>query len=209
MGSIGSPPTNAAAAVLEQTASCWSPALASAQVSPPPLRRPAPPPAICEEEASLTNGGYFGADNPDGTQATRRPSSAASLLTSGQNFFGEDASLDVKVALHRARSALLRRPRARGNWVQAFALHDSTGQGLLGRSEFEAFMASLDLKLSRREISSLAEHLLTRRGRAISLGDFSDAMTHCVPEETIRQDEDWAAGLCCGLLAGGAATNAQ
>jgi len=111
-----------------------------------------------------------------------------------------EAGYETQVLLARARGALLRRPRARGNWVQAFALHDVTGNGLLGCAEFAAFLQSLSLGLSRREAFMVTECLLGET-RTVSLGGFSEAITHASPSDP-RFDEAWALETACALAGG-------
>lgn len=81
-----------------------------------------------------------------------------------------EAGLEVKIFLLRVRGALLRRPRARGNWVQAFAFHDASGQGHLECSAFEAFF-SLTGAWSQppRDLCSDGVSLWEARGRHLRL----------------------------------------
>jgi len=111
-----------------------------------------------------------------------------------------EAGYEIQVLLARARGVLLRRPRALGNWVQAFALHDPSGQGVLGCAEFAAFLDSLSLGFSRREVFMVAECLLRENG-TVSLGSFSEAITHASPDA--HHNEAWAAATA-RALAGGA-----
>merc|ERR1712060_236530 len=104
-----------------------------------------------------------------------------------------------QVLLARARAALLRRPRSLGNWVQAFAHHDTTGQGLLGAPEFAAFLESLSLGLSCLEAQLITECLTGERG-AVTLGGFSEAITHA-SQSDMRYGEVWAAEVLSSSLA--------
>lgn len=105
---------------------------------------------------------------------------------------------ELQVLLARARGALLRRPRNLGNWVQAFAHHDTTGQGLLGAPEFAAFLESLSLGLSCAEAQLITECLTGERG-AVTLGGFSEAITHASPNIDVRYGEAWAAEALSSL----------
>lgn len=91
--------------------------------------------------------------------------------------------------MERVRGALLRRPRSLGNWVQAFAYHDTTGLGVLGTAEFVAFLASLSLGLSRVEVREVTQCLAD--GRGVSLGSFSQAITY-PPTSQLLASEAWA-----------------
>jgi len=87
---------------------------------------------------------------------------------------------DVQVILARARGALLRRPRAKGNWVQAFARHDTTGLGELSVDQFALFLQSLSVGLSFREVDAIVTCLLGDRS-TISLFVFGEAIEHASP----------------------------
>jgi len=103
----------------------------------------------------------------------------------------------------RIRSTLLRRPRGRGNWILAFARHDNTGKGVLGRAEFSAFLESLQLSLSRREVFLVGECLLAEE-QAISVNGFNDALSYAA-SGNLRFNEAWAlqaAGALAELLQG-------
>merc|ERR1712232_1321424 len=105
------------------------------------------------------------------------------------------------MGLARLRGALLRRPRSRGNWVQAFALHDTHGRGVLQCTEFEEFLESLALGVSRDEVVAVTECLAGQQC-AVSLGGFSEAIDRGGPtDDDGVHDEAWAAGWVCSLLA--------
>eukprot|EP00929_Paragymnodinium_shiwhaense_P036890 TRINITY_DN19721_c0_g1_i2.p1 TRINITY_DN19721_c0_g1~~TRINITY_DN19721_c0_g1_i2.p1 ORF type:complete len:721 (-),score=196.52 TRINITY_DN19721_c0_g1_i2:149-2311(-) len=175
-------------------------------LSPPPaLRRPVPPPGAVSTSPALSRA------PPPAPQG--QPGVGGGLAAPLPAWL--EASSGLQVVLARIRSALLRRPRARGNWVQAFALHDTTGQGFLGPREFEKFLEFLEVGLSRCELTGVAA-CLTRRGSCtVSLGGFSDAMSQdkksvalaiengSGKEETrdLLEDEAWAAGLVEKVLA--------
>lgn len=108
-----------------------------------------------------------------------------------------EAGYETQVCIARARSALLRRPRSLGNWVQAFAHYDTTGYGVLGCVEFPAFMESLSLGLSRFEVTLITD-CLTRASGSVSLGGFSEAITHGMPSEA-AYDEGWAVQAATAL----------
>lgn len=94
-----------------------------------------------------------------------------------------------QILLARARGALMRRPRSRGNWVQAFALHDTVGRGSLSRDAFIAFVEYLALGFSRQEVLALASSIANKG--EVSLSGFSDALsTPCALDSP--QDEEWA-----------------
>jgi len=189
----------------------------------PKLRRPAPPQASCrwviggahhlsssphrptgrqlhfEHSVSSPLKGAERCVSP--TKAQRCPAAAASFMP------WTEVGYELQVLLARARGALLRRPRSLGNWVQAFAHHDTTGQGLLGAPEFAAFLESLSLGLSHLEAKLVTECLTGERG-AVSLGGFSEAITHSSPSD-VRSSEAWAAdtlSAMAGSLPGGLAT---
>lgn len=103
---------------------------------------------------------------------------------------GVDMTYTSQVLLSRVRSSLLRRPRGRSNWVQAFALHDVTGRGMLGSAEFMSFLESLSLGLTRHEVCALSEHLTGDKG-SISLGGFNEAVMH-TPTSDASFDEPLA-----------------
>ncbi|CAE7191003.1 unnamed protein product, partial [Symbiodinium pilosum] len=82
------------------------------------------------------------------TQALATASGAVGARGARQSV---EISDEVQVVLARARQTLLRRPRAKGNWVQAFARHDTTGLGELSPEQFATFLQSLSVGLSLRE----------------------------------------------------------
>lgn len=81
--------------------------------------------------------------------------------------------------LARARQTLLRRPRAKGNWVQAFARHDTTGLGELSPEQFATFLQSLSVGLSLREVDLIVACLLGDRP-TVSLAVFGEAIEHAL-----------------------------
>jgi len=134
----------------------------------------------------------------DGTPATASATPATPVWA--------QAGQEIQLLVARIRSTLLRRPRGRGNWVLAFARHDNTGKGVLGRAEFSAFLESLQLGLSRREVFLVSECLLAE-GQAISVSGFNDALSY-VASGNLRFDEPWAlqaAGALAEVLQGGLA----
>lgn len=160
-------------------------------LSLPPLRRPAPPP-----------GSPLAASRPQPSPKTTMAKESSPART-WLNAAGGAASIssqtlaEVQVLLARLRGALLRRPRG-GNWVQAFARHDKTGAGLLGCAQFEAFLTSLSLGLSTREVRFLAESLAGPGSCGVSLGAFSEAITHAEPSDE-RFGEPWALDIATAL----------
>jgi len=198
--------------------------------APPQLQRPAPPPgrSLSPERRRSSGqlldpvcsvpplGGQLRgaaaqrvASPPEGlaafAAAAARPlisSPTEQHSPSGRPMPWAEAAYETQVLLTRVRSTLLRRPRARGNWVQAFALHDTTGQGLLSCGECAAFLESLSLGLSRSEVWTVAKCLAGDRGQ-VSLGCFSEAVSHAAMVDE-RFGESWARGAagtlaCCAL----------
>merc|ERR1712232_820197 len=104
-----------------------------------------------------------------------------------------EVTYEVQVLLARIRRLLLKRSRSQGNWVSAFAQHDTTGRGVLNHEQFEAFLASLVSGLSRYEIRLVAERLTRGEpGATITLGCFSDALErHGRTPEMRRFGEAW------------------
>lgn len=90
-----------------------------------------------------------------------------------------EISDEVQVILARARQTLLRRPRAKGNWVQAFARHDTTGLGELSPEQFATFLQSLSVGLSLREVDLIVACLLGDRP-TVSLAVFGEAIEHAL-----------------------------
>jgi len=84
----------------------------------------------------------------------------------------------------------------------AFACHDTTGQGVLDCFQFEAFLSSLNLGLSRDELAHLAASLVGPGGPGVALGTFSDAITNAQPLDR-RFGESWALAML-NALAGNA-----
>lgn len=130
------------------------------------------------------------------------PAAAAASATPGWAQAGQA----IHVLMARIRSTLLRRPRGRGNWVLAFARHDNTGKGVLGRAEFSTFLESLQLGLSRHEVFLVSECLLAEE-QGISVSGFNDALSYAA-SGNLRFDEAWAmqtAGALALALQGGLA----
>jgi len=154
---------------------------ASALVGAPTIRRPAPPSAMlpagsmrCPRTTGAA-GDFVGLQPHQFAATSRNMRSRTQLGETAEKWHSNDRTLEVKVLLCRIRSALLR--RRRGNWVQAFALHDTTGHGVLGREEFSSFLTSLGLGLSFREVQIVTENL-SGAEECVSLGLFSEAITH-------------------------------
>jgi len=77
---------------------------------------------------------------------------------------------------------------------------------VLGRAEFSAFLESLQLGLSRREVFLVGECLLAEE-QAISVSGFNDALSYAASGD-LRFDEAWAvqaAGALAAALQGGLA----
>lgn len=102
----------------------------------------------------------------------------------------EGTRYEVSVLMARARGELLRRPQARGNWVHSFALHDADGGGSLQRDAFVAFLESLKLRLSHREVLVIMQSLAGEEGSTVSLGSFSDAIENA-------NGAEWDGGVAC------------
>eukprot|EP00930_Biecheleria_cincta_P059821 TRINITY_DN45543_c0_g1_i1.p1 TRINITY_DN45543_c0_g1~~TRINITY_DN45543_c0_g1_i1.p1 ORF type:complete len:655 (-),score=107.13 TRINITY_DN45543_c0_g1_i1:8-1948(-) len=175
--------------------------LSGQQPPPPPPSEPSAP------RTPTASAGGFGAHGPYATSSKggrmfggQSPSPGglgASARPVPRTPFQSDLSWDAQVLLSRARGALLRRPRAKGNWVQAFARHDTTGLGELSRDQFSAFLQSLSLGLSSQEVELLANQLLAERP-GLSLFVFGEAIEHASPGEE-RFGEAWAADLASQL----------
>lgn len=93
--------------------------------------------------------------------------------------------------------------------MQAFAHFDVNGLGVLGCSQFEAFLSSLALGLSSQEVRLIAETLAgpdeAHAGAGVSLGAFSEAITRAAPTDQAF-GERWAlemAGYLVGRTARG------
>eukprot|EP00927_Polykrikos_kofoidii_P076683 TRINITY_DN73735_c0_g1_i1.p1 TRINITY_DN73735_c0_g1~~TRINITY_DN73735_c0_g1_i1.p1 ORF type:complete len:706 (+),score=118.99 TRINITY_DN73735_c0_g1_i1:78-2195(+) len=158
--------------------------------SPPPLRRPVPP---------MPGSQGVSIDGGDAAVARMRATAPARWT---------DERCDAKIPFARIRGGLTRRPRGQGNWVRAFALHDSTGRGLLKVAEFERFLQSMALGLSQQEIASVSSTLTHVQTGYVSLTSFSEAAMPTTSSRSGDTDEEtWAAGLACGLL--GAAPRAS
>lgn len=90
---------------------------------------------------------------------------------------GDNQRIDSETLIAHVREALVRRPRAKGNWVQAFALCDREGKGVLDVQDFVAFLGNLDLGLGSRESMAVADYLKTGSGTGcVTLGDFHKAL---------------------------------
>jgi len=142
----------------------------------PALRKPAPPPG-----------------RPLAASRTLRATGDASLRsrTPGDDDTDAQQLHEVAVLLYKIRNSLLR--RRRGNWVQAFALHDTTGHGVLGRQQFESFLISLGLCLSLHEVQLVTASLVGVHS-TVSLAHFSEAM-HSSDEHKLSQEEQQAQEL--------------
>lgn len=128
---------------------------------PPKRGMPRPPPPV----------GGFSASNWRPANKILETESAAPSSSRART--AVDMNEDVQVVLARARGALLRRPRAKGNWVQAFARHDTTGLGELSVDQFALFLQSLSVGLSLREVDAIVTCLLGDRS-TISLFVFGE-----------------------------------
>lgn len=135
---------------------------------PPKRGMPRPPPPV---------GGFSASNWRPGNKILETESAAPS---SSRARTAVDMNEDVQVVLARARGALLRRPRAKGNWVQAFARHDTTGLGELSVEQFALFLQSLSVGLSLREVDAIVTCLLGDRS-TISLFVFGEAIEHASP----------------------------
>eukprot|EP00746_Dinoflagellata_sp_MGD_P056138 gnl/MRDRNA2_/MRDRNA2_243621_c0_seq1.p1 gnl/MRDRNA2_/MRDRNA2_243621_c0~~gnl/MRDRNA2_/MRDRNA2_243621_c0_seq1.p1 ORF type:complete len:145 (-),score=19.40 gnl/MRDRNA2_/MRDRNA2_243621_c0_seq1:82-465(-) len=90
---------------------------------------------------------------------------------------GDKQRINSEALIAQVRDALVRRPRAKGNWVQAFALCDREGRGVLDVQDFVAFLGNLDLGLGSRESMAVADYLKTGTGPGcVTLGDFHKAL---------------------------------
>eukprot|EP00435_Cladocopium_sp_Y103_P060724 s896_g22.t1 len=116
---------------------------------PPKRGMPRPPPPV---------GGFSASNWRPGNKVLEAESAAPTSSSRART--AVDMNEDVQVVLARARGALLRRPRAKGNWVQAFARHDTTGLGELSVEQFALFLQSLSVGLSLREVMLAADKLL-------------------------------------------------
>lgn len=171
----------------------------------PPLHRPAPPPGSPSpgrrSSGVAPTGGVAGCPAPPRTAKVCEGAPGA-FPAPRAAFPLQNAGHGPQVLLSRARSALLRRPKQGGNWVQAFAKHDVSGCGLLGRTQFEAFLESLAIGFSTREIRIVADAIVGTDPASeggVSLGTFSDAITQAVPTEQ-QFGEQWALNMVDGLL---------
>eukprot|EP00913_Durusdinium_trenchii_P012779 g11997.t1 len=109
---------------------------------PPKRGMPRPPPPVGGLSASNWRSNKIVETEQAGPMSSSRARTAVEM------------NEDVQVVLARARGALLRRPRAKGNWVQAFARHDTTGLGELSVEQFAFFLQSLSVGLSLHEARS-------------------------------------------------------
>jgi len=177
----------------------------------PPLRRPAPPSpgspgAAQRRQPSPVLGDRSSDREQHGASPARRLGSACAMparsmadlqVTARPASAWADAGHEAQVLLARARGAIQRR----GNWLQAFVRHDVTGEGLLACEQFEAFLVSLSLGLSRQEAHLVAEALARSSGSGsggVSLGGFSEAITNAVPSEQ-GFGEQWALDMVSPL----------
>jgi len=135
---------------------------------PPKRGMPRPPPPVGGFSASNWRPGHKLLEAETVASSSRPRSTAVEM------------NEDVQVILARARGALLRRPRAKGNWVQAFARHDTTGLGELSVDQFALFLQSLSVGLSFREVDAIVTCLLGDRS-TISLFVFGEAIEHASP----------------------------
>jgi len=206
MGSIPQPPAHARQKLSGSPARRVAPFVGMDRPPPPP------PQTLPKRPALLTGAGRW-MDSPtkpmapdrefggplSGPSGTERCVSPVRGLAGGaavpsrqtvRSMPWAEAGYETRALLARVRNTLLRRPRALGNWVQAFAHHDTTGQGMLAANEFAAFLESLSVGLSRREAFMVTECLVGSNGM-VSLGCFSDALTHASFTDP-RFGEDWA-----------------
>jgi len=202
----GTPASPSAAAAAQGGQPPFSlPEIQTELASPRPRSSPSPSPPLGSplEEASFTQA----APSPS-RPGTGLAAAAAPVMTMARSLAQwTEAGHEAQVLLVRARGALLRRPRARGNWVMAFARHDTTGQGFLDCSQFQKVLSSLSLGMSAQEIALLANSLAGPGMPGVSLGAFSEAITHAQPSD-YRFGEQWAletAGALAGDPAGGLA----
>lgn len=157
----------------------------------PPLRRPGPP------VSTPVAGGFPQLSPQSSLDLTPRRSAQLAAGAAPGNPMAQSlaqwtqAGYEAQVLLVRARGALLRRPRSRGNWVMAFARHDTTGQGFLDCVQFQRVLTSLSLGMSGQEVMLLAESLAGPGMPGVSLGVFSEAITYAEPDDK-RFAEHWA-----------------
>ncbi|CAK9024973.1 unnamed protein product [Durusdinium trenchii] len=135
---------------------------------PPKRGMPRPPPPVGGLSASNWRSNKIVETEQAGPMSSSRARTAVEM------------NEDVQVVLARARGALLRRPRAKGNWVQAFARHDTTGLGELSVEQFAFFLQSLSVGLSLHEVDAIVTCLLGDRS-TISLFVFGEAIEHASP----------------------------